>query len=428
MKRTLFIAITCCILASCSGDKSNKEAKAGYATASEQLNDLMSSMESLNPESSVPALLDVLQEARGLSYDYNPVGLDSVTVSQCAQLKKQVDEYKAKALSDIEGLAKEKKISIISNEDLLMDGIAYYAAALQRGDTFHYRVKAKTPVSLRIINADSKTIERAISGKPVIEGEMQIEHSAVYYFEMNPGTAKYVDINLSYSLADASRLESLKTVSLEKKECKKGDFLAFGVNGIKTIPLFNGVRAFTLKSQLKSIFSGGDRAVVPVIVPSGAKEILYSLRISTSQQAKSTDGKFDENIGYSYHKVRFLGLPLWNSAHGSSLIDMVLDDNRPLREEDCYCSMYVIRNQSSAKKFQDGTAAITEINYDVDSSTVGTQSCNGRIPVNGSSKIYLSFINERMRFTNYIWVEASAVIPITEYYTYSYSLGVIGHL
>ena len=379
-------------------------------------------MESLSPKSSVSALQNALLDARELAYDYNPIGLDSVTVSQCAQLKKRVDEYKAEALSDIECLAKEKKISIISDDDLLVEGITLYAASLKKGDVFHYSLKAKAPLSLRVINIDSKTVERGISGKTLIEGEMPIEHNAVYYFELNPGTAKYVDINLSYSLADASRLESLKTVSLEKKECKKGDFLAFGVNGIRTIPLLDGVRAFTLSSQLKSIFSGSDRAVVPAIVPSGAKEILYSLRISTSQQTKSADGKFDENINYSYHKVRFLGLPLWNSSHGSSLIDMVLDDNRPLREEDCYCSMYVIRNQSSAKKFQDGTTAITNINYDVDYSTVGTQSCNGRIPVNGSSKIYLSFLNERMRFTNYIWVEASAVVPTTEYYTYSYSI------
>lgn len=422
MKRIIFIALTCCILASCSGYKCKKEAKAGYATASQQLNKLTSSMESLSPKSSVSALQNALLDARELAYDYNPIGLDSVTVSQCAQLKKRVDEYKAEALSDIEWMAKGKKISIVSDDDLLVEGITLYAASLKKGDVFHYSLKAKAPLSLRVINIDSKTVERGISGKTLIEGEMPIEHNAVYYFELTPGTAKYVDINLSYSLADASRLESLKTVSLEKKECKKVDFLAFGVNGIKTIPLLDGVRAFTLSSQLKSIFSGSDRAVVPVIVPSGAKEILYSLRISTSQQTKSADGKFDENINYSYHKVRFLGLPLWNSSHGSSLIDMVLDDNRPLREEDCYCSMYVIRNQSSAKKFQDGTTAITNINYDVDYSTVGTQSCNGRIPVNGSSKIYLSFLNERMRFTNYIWVEASAVVPTTEYYTYSYSI------
>ena len=30
-----------------------------------------------------------------------------------------------------------------------------------------------------------------------------MEHSAVYYLEMNPGSAKYVDIDISYSLADA---------------------------------------------------------------------------------------------------------------------------------------------------------------------------------------------------------------------------------
>lgn len=422
MKRIVFIVLTCCILASCSGYKCKKEAKAGYAAASEQLNKLTFSMESLSPKSSVSALQNALRNARELTYDYNPIGLDSVTVSQCAQLKKRVDEYKAEALSDIEWMAKEKKISIVSDDDLLVEGTVYHAAALQRGDTIHYSVKAKSPVSLRIANADSKTIERTFSGKTAIEGKMPVEHSAVYYFELNPGTAKYVDIDLSYSLADASRLETLKTVSLERKECSKGDFLAFGVNGIKTIPLLDGVRAFTLSSQLKSIFSGSDRAIVPIIVPSGAKEILYSLRISTSQKEKDADGKFDENINYSYHKVKFLGLPLWNSSHGSSLIDMVLDDNRPLREEDCYCSMYVIRNQSSAKKFQDGTTAITNINYDVDYSTVGTQSCNGRIPVDGSSKIYLSFLNERMRFTNYIWVEASAVVPTTEYYTYSYSI------
>lgn len=422
MKRVLFIVFSCVVLASCSGYKCKKEAKDGYAAASKQLNELASRMESLNPESSVLDILGAKCATEALSFDYNPIGLDSVTASQCAQLKKQVDNYKAATVSKIEWLAKEKKISIVSDDDLLVEGTVYHAAALQRGDTIHYSVKAKSPVSLRIANADSKTIERTFSGKTAIKGKMPVEHSAVYYFELNPGTAKYVDIDLSYSLANVSRLESLKTVSLERKECSKGDFLAFGVNGIKTIPLLDGVRAFTLSSQLKSIFSGSDRAIVPIIVPSGAKEILYSLRISTSQKEKDADGKFDENINYSYHKVKFLGLPLWNSSHGSSLIDMVLDDNRPLREEDCYCSMYVIRNQSSAKKFQDGTTAITNINYDVDYSTVGTQSCNGRIPVNGSSKIYLSFLNERMRFTNYIWVEASAVVPTTEYYTYSYSI------
>jgi hypothetical protein len=53
---------------------------------------------------------------------------------------------------------------------------------------------------------------------------------------------------------------------------------------------------------------------------------------------------------------------------------------------------------------------------------VGTQSCNGRIPVNGASKLYLGFENVRMRYTNYLWVEAVAVIPTTEYYRTSYRI------
>lgn len=421
MKHLLIIGITCAVLWSCAG-KNQEEAKTGYSSASEQLNKIASCVESLTPRSSVSEFQEALEAVEELSFDYNPIGLDSVNASQCSQLQKRIAEFKTEAIADIERLSREKKIVIISNDDLLMDGKTYYAAALQKGDTFHYCIKSKSPISLRIINADSKTIERTISKKATIEGSMSIEHSAVYYFELNPGAAKYVDISLSYSISSASRLESLKSVSLEKTDCSKGDFLASGVNGIKTIPIFEGARAFTLSSQLKSIFSGSERAVVPVIIPSGAKEIIYSLRIATSQKEKSTDGKFDENVNYSYHKVRFLGLPVWESSRRSSIIDMVLDDNRPLREEDCYCCMYVIRNQSSAKKFQDGLTAITDINYDVDYSMVGTQSCNGRIPVNGNSKIYLAFLNERMRFTCYIWVEVSALIPTTEYFTYSYSL------
>lgn len=422
MKRLFFIALACAMLASCSGYKSRKEAKDGYSVASKHLNELTSRVESLNPKSSVSDIRNTMLAVRDLSYDYNPIGLDDATILQCTQMKERVDEFKADALSDVEWLAKEKKIPIVSDGDLLVDGTTYYAASLKRGDTFHHCIKAKSPVSFRVINADSHTVDRNISGKTEISGEMPVEHSAVYYFELNPGKAKYVDIDLSYSIPDASRLESLKTVSLEKHECSKGDFLAFGVNGIKTKPLFEDVRSFTLKSQLKALLSEGDKAVVPVIVPQGAREIIYSLRISTSQKAKTTDGKFDENVNYSYHKVKFMGLPIWDSSHGSSLIDMVLDDNRPLREEDAYCSMYVIRNQAAAKKFQDGTSSITNISYDVDYSTVGTQSCNGRIPVQGCSRLYLAFQNERMRFTSYIWVEVSAVIPTTEYYNYTYSI------
>ena len=101
---------------------------------------------------------------------------------------------------------------------------------------------------------------------------------------------------------------------------------------------------------------------------------------------------------------------------------MLLDDNRPLRDEDAYCNMYVFRNKAQAKLFQDGTKTASLLGYDVDYSTLGTQSCNGRIPTKGAKTIYLAFENERVRYTNYLWVEVDAVIPTTQYYTTKYSI------
>lgn len=77
--------------------------------------------------------------------------------------------------------------------------------------------------------------------------------------------------------------------------------------------------------------------------------------------------------------------------------------------------MYVFYNAAQAKKFQDGTAPST-LSYNVDYSTMGTQSCNGRIPSKGYKTIYLGFLNERMRYNNYVWLEALSAVPHTEYF------------
>ena len=86
MKRIALIILTCALLASCSGYKSRKAARDAYSEAAEQLIELESRMASLNLESSVSDIRRALRKARELSYDYNPVGLDSVTVLQCEQL------------------------------------------------------------------------------------------------------------------------------------------------------------------------------------------------------------------------------------------------------------------------------------------------------------------------------------------------------
>jgi hypothetical protein len=167
------------------------------------------------------------------------------------------------------------------------------------------------------------------------------------------------------------------------------------------------------------MFSGSSRAVVAVQVPQRATDIMYSLRISTSEIDRSEDGEFSENLNRSYREIRLLGLPLYESRIGSGLLATILDDNRPIKEEDAYCNMYVFTNSAQAKKFQDGMN-VTNLKYNIDYSTLGTQSCNGRIPTMGLKTIYLGFENERMRYANYLWIEAVSAVPNTEYFKERY--------
>lgn len=83
--------------------------------------------------------------------------------------------------------------------------------------------------------------------------------------------------------------------------------------------------------------------------------------------------------------------------------------------------MYVFNSAAEAKKFQDGKLP-SNLKYDINYSTMGTQSCNGRIPTKGKSTIYLGFMNERVRFNNYVWLEASTLAPQTEYFNYKYTI------
>ena len=225
-----------------------------------------------------------------------------------------------------------------------------------------------------------------------------------------------------FRCSEFSRLRNATPIKTEQVGCSKGDFGAVPVPGVIMQNLFEEPRKFTLRGQFKSAFSGSSVAMVPVIIPAGATDVLYSMRMATSEQDRSSDGEFHDNMTRTYKTIKFMGLPLYEKSTSNGLLNTLLDDNRPIRDEDAYCNMYVFRSQNEAKKFQDGKALAVDLKYDLDYSTVGTQSCNGRIPTNGSNKIYLGFENVRVRYTNYLWVEAIAVIPTTEYYSIKYSI------
>ena len=302
----------------------------------------------------------------------------------------------------------------------LMEQKAVRPIYLMPGDVLRYRIKGQRPVTVNICNADARTVLKR-HRQARVDDSLHVDYAAVYLVEIVPGQRQYVTADVSFTPAPGTP-SSRPRVFSEQVTCRKGDFGATGVEGIKMTNLFREPRKFTLRGQLKSAFSGTSRAIVAVQVPQGAEDILYTLRISTSEQARAEDGKFNENLMLTYRRINILGVPVYEGSRSSGIIASLLDDNRPIREEDAYCNLYVFRNQADARKFQDGTASPGKLDYDVDCSTLGTQSCNGSIPAKGTKTLYLGFENERMRYTNYLWLEAVAATPSTEYYTYKYAI------
>ena len=357
-----------------------------------------------------------------LYYDYNPMDFTPEQVNACEILKTRVKNLREQIACKSEDAIKEIEITAFELSDNLTEATETYPVYLQKGETLNVLASSQQAFTLKISNANSRSVLKSYTGKTSVEHSMEIKNTAIYLVEIIPTKAQYMDLSIKYKINDWARLTSPTAIETEQVECGKGDFGAKSVSGILMQKCFDEPRKFTLRGQLKAAFSGNSKALVAVQVPAGATDILYSMRIATSEKNRSEDGEFHDNLSRSYTRIKFLGLPIYEKSSSNGLLNTLLDDNRPIREEDAYCNMYVFRNQTQAKQFQDGTKLASQLNYDVDYSTMGTQSCNGRIPVKGHKTIYLAFENERMRYTNYLWVEVEAVVPNTVYYKTTYSV------
>lgn len=369
-------------------------------------------------------IAEIYNIGQELYYDYNPMDLTPEQSAACEALKERINKLRADIATRAEQQISNFKISPWVYEDQLFDKTETFPVYLQRGEKLRWKIAGEKPITVKVCNADSRKVLKTYSGRSTVKDSLTISNTAIYFIEVNPNSVQYIDLDINYKINEMSRLRAATPVNKEDVECNKGDFGAKPIKGVSLQKCFEEPRKFTLRGQFKAAFSGSAKALVAVQVPTGTTDILYSMRIATSEQDKSSDGEFHENLATTYKKVKFLGLPLYEKEKNGdlNLFSKLLDDNRPLRDEDAYCNMYVFRNQAQAKQFQDGTKAASMLNYDVDYSTLGTQSCNGRIPVKGLKTIYLAFENERMRYTNYLWVEVEAVVPKTEYFTTKYSI------
>ena len=424
IKKILLLAVPIIVL-SC-GQSAEKMTMSKYeAKVYKETLDSVKSLEGQLVSMSNASLEEIdayLNDVASLKYRNDTTGMDASAKESCMKLKQRVNILKLDAVATSEQRLQTIINPVEVNDDCLLEKTTAYPVYLEKGDILYYNIGLQKQGVIKLYNADARQLLKTYAHKTKVRDSLVVANTGIYLVEIAPGGTQYASVDITFKMAD--HFHPIKEVNSEEIGAKAGDFRVVSNKGVVLRAAFDQPRKFTLSSQLKSTFTTAakSKVLVPVQIPAGATEILYNLRISTSERDKSSDGKFPDKMNLSYKRIRFLGLPLYESSSGSGLFSMLLDDNRPLREEDAYCNMYVFRNQWAAKQFQDGSKMASQLQYDVEYSTMGTQSCNGRIPTKGAKTIYLAFENERVRYSNYIWVEVLTATPTTEYHTTKFTV------
>lgn len=377
--------------------------------------DTQKNMKNFQREKNFENLCALAKSTKKLELQFENEDLTAEQILNLKKAQRQIDSLKRISEKTLHlGVSVFKDVHCDKKDELLSakNEFAFYAF---KGDSIFCKIKTDAFVSVNFYNADTKQLLKQISSTKNVDFQTLAPNSAIYLVTIDGGKNFYGDVFLATSTRKIENLISRKTVKTETVEASKNDFRVETVSDVKMRSLFDEPRKFTLRGQLKAAFSGSARALLPIQVPTGATDILYSLRISTNEGSRGSDGDFEKNLNLSHRKIRLLGLPLYESQFGSGLLATILGENLPPREEDAYINMYVFYDAAHARKFQNG-ADIKTLKYNLDFSTIGTQSCNGRIPSRGNKTIYLAFENERVRFNNYVFLEALAITPTTTYF------------
>ena len=428
----LYGGLLLCILLTCAGcgqgnkkdaelDKISELEQMKYDNISQKLDLLCSKAQSAHTDLD---LQTIYTELRQIEYDYNPDGMGERAQQKCQQLKDRLAVLQADPSSILQSSPTDRlSVSestpssgkgLISRRHMKVDAVKRYPYYLKAQDQLRISLTphGSALVSLFDVNHQNRLKQWHVQG--TLEEQVTIPSDGIYMIELRPnGGELIVDISLSYDGIDDDKRPrvSERTVS-----CKQGNFLAEATESVRVSTVFKEPKKVGLRGNLKSFFSGKSRALISVPVPAGSDAILYSLRISTNEKTAPSDGKFADNLSLASKQIKLLGIKVYEKRTlSSSVIDRLLFNTRPVREEDAFCNMYVLTDATQAKKFQDETASSGHYKYDVEQSQMGTQSCNGELKPKGRKTIYLGFENERMRYDNYIWLEVASLTHTKEY-------------
>lgn len=363
----------------------------------------------------------VYEQIRRLNYDFNGERMGENALQKCRALKERVDVLKRHPETVFQHSDSEMAVSsgaspesqgckgtLVSRKNIRLSAPQRFPCYLNADDRVTVTLDCQGDVTASFYDIRRQTLVRQWNVSGPVSDSIAIATSGIYMLELSPAKGEAIaGLTMSYRGTDPNYR---RRVQEKLVACRKGDFLSQAFDSILVTSVFKEPKKVALRGNLKSMFSGKSRVVVPVAVPSGCDALLYSLRISTNEKTIASDGGFADRLSVASSRVKLFGVNVYEKhTSGSSIIDRLLFSTRPPRDEDAFCNMYVLTDAVQAKKFQDETASSENYRYDVGRSQMGTQSCNGQLLPGRHKTLYLGFENERMRYDNYIWLEIAAL-------------------
>ena len=275
MKRLFLFSVIFLAVTACDQYRLRKQTMSEYTTIFDKVQELERTIVATDFKTLSGEDLNAIYEIGGeLYYDFNPLGLKPDQLAACEALKVRVKELKLEIMEKSEAEIIDFKISPYLMEDALLENPQSYPVYLLKGEKLRWKINAQKPMTVKLCNADSRTVIKTYTGKTVIADSLEIQNTAIYFLEIIPGGTQYVDLDINYKVKEFARLRNAIPIKAEQVDCSKGDFGAVAVSGVKMQNIFEEPRKFTLRGQLKSAFSGSSIAMVPVIIPAGTTDVL----------------------------------------------------------------------------------------------------------------------------------------------------------
>lgn len=376
-------------------------------------------MDAFIEDKSAENFLTIYKALDGLDSNLSLSDLSSKESDAYLALCDEMSSLQKQMRADLDKYIPEVGETIVSkNDELIEKGSQKFAARLKKGDKICYSYSTSDPVNLNIYNIDSRKCVKSYTSKISISDSLTIANTAVYLFELvNPKSPQYVSYDIvRYCKSVKDFWHDYKVVAKEVP-ARKDEFMAYARNEYKVSNLFDEPRKLTLRGEWKAAWSGHKRTIVALNIPANSVNVAYQLRIDTSDRKQKQDGEFFNNMSQKCEKVKIMGVTVKEKteSHTNMLRDILKGLQTPDTEEEAYCSMYVFYNEAHAKAFADNPETKVK-NYDANRSLIGTQSCNGSLPVVGKNNVYLCFENDQFRGSVYLFLEAVATATETNYY------------